>query len=446
MKAYRIPVLLLGLIWLAPARAAGPFELFGVSPRGKAMAGAQTAVASDYSAAFYNPAGLTRQPALNWGLGAHLVQPNLRIELEQPLPADSWLEPEEPHTEGGLTLGFDFPVGGKLGDHLALGLALYLPATEIARIKVPDPAVPHYYLYQGGAARMEVMPALAVRWLDWLATGFGLRATGGFDGPARYAIDPIAGSVEKREFDTGLVYELAPTAGLTLGPFWGLRLGLVYRGALGMPIAFPNELAVAGLDIDVTVDTGAAAVVYSPHTVAAGLSFELDDGTLIVAVDLQYMFWSLSPDPSAVFTVTAEGEGLETLGLGDALNMPAPGMERTVVPGFKDTLIPRVGVEWRPLDILVLRGGYFFQPTHIPDQTTGSNYVDSSLHAVAAGIGFAFRDPWELFEQQISIDLSVQAFLLTGRSARKADANDPVGNWRAGGQLFEGSLAISYTY
>jgi long-chain fatty acid transport protein len=445
MTPCRLIALLVALVCGAPASAAGPFELFGFNPRAKAMGGAQAATANDYTATFYNPALLTTRATLNFGAAIGVVQPNAFIELEQPQPDGSRYAPELPGTEGGLALGFDFPVGGKLGDHLAIGLGAYLPATEIARIRVLDPVVPQFYLYESGAARMEVMPAVAVRWLDWLSTGVGLRATGGLSGPTYYTVDPVAGTVEHREFDTALVYRFAPTLGVALGPFYGFRLGATYRGALSMLVNFPNNLDLAGMDLGMAMRVG-TETVYSPHTAVLGIAYQAFEGALTLSADLQYVRWSDAPDPSVSFALDTEGDDLEHLGLGDALDIPAPGMEREVRPAFRDTLVPRAGLEFAPLDFLFVRAGYYYQPTPVPNQTSGSNYVDNNAHALSSGVGVVFSDPLEIFANPISVDASAQVLLLMERSARKANGNDPVGDWRAGGQVFDFALSIIYAY
>jgi len=428
-----------------PLSAAGPFELTGFNPRNKSMAGAQTAIADDYTATFYNPALLATRHSLNFGAALSVVYPNTTIALEQQLAEDSPYQPELPGFEGGAALGFDFPVGGKIGDRLAIGLGVYLPATEVARIRTLDPMVPQFYLWESGMGRLEVMPAVAVRWFDWLTTGVGIRATGGLIGPTRFQVDPVAGTESHREFDTALKYQIAPTMGIALGPLFGLRLGGVYRGALGMPIDFPSHIGVDGTDIEAEIRFGSINI-YSPHTISIGAAYTFLDNRITLSVDLQYLRWSDAPDPSVQFGIDTSGNDLDRLGIGDSLDIPAPGLERTVVPGFQDTLVPRAGLEFFPVEFLAVRCGYFYRPTPLPNQTSGSNYVDNNTHGLTSGVGLTFQDPLEAFANPITIDASAQVLILAERSARKDDASDPVGNWKAGGQIFDFAIAVTYSY
>ena len=56
------------LAWGTTAEA-NPLDAFGFGSRGAAMANAGAADASDFSANYYNPAGLARAPALEYSLG-----------------------------------------------------------------------------------------------------------------------------------------------------------------------------------------------------------------------------------------------------------------------------------------------------------------------------------------------------------------------------------------
>ena len=48
------------------------------------------------------------------------------------------------------------------------------------------------------------------------------------------------------------------------------------------------------------------------------------------------------------------------------------------VPKWKDTWIPRIGIEYYPVPIIALRGGYFYELSPIPDQV--------GVHITAVGI------------------------------------------------------------
>ena len=62
-----------------------PFDNFGLGSRSAAMAGAMTAVADDFSAALYNPAGLVETGRMEISLGYFYAHPRLETYW-----ADQW--------------------------------------------------------------------------------------------------------------------------------------------------------------------------------------------------------------------------------------------------------------------------------------------------------------------------------------------------------------------
>jgi hypothetical protein len=68
------------LAGLSPAAAAAnPLDTFGFGSRGAAMGGAQAADVHDFSANYYNPAGLARAKALEIGVGYFRADHSLYI-------------------------------------------------------------------------------------------------------------------------------------------------------------------------------------------------------------------------------------------------------------------------------------------------------------------------------------------------------------------------------
>jgi len=109
-------------------------------------------------------------------------------------------------------------------------------------------------------------------------------------------------------------------------------------------------------------------------------------------------------------------------------------------PDFDDIFIPRIGVEYILNKHFVLRSGYIYQPTSVPDQKGMSNYLDSNKHVISFGGGVTFHDPWDFIETPINIDLVFQAQLFEKRSVIKDDPEDPVGNYTIDGEIFLGGI------
>jgi long-subunit fatty acid transport protein len=105
-----------------------------------------------------------------------------------------------------------------------------------------------------------------------------------------------------------------------------------------------------------------------------------------------------------------------------------------------------LGVEYRFSDRFALRGGSFYRPTPVPRQSApGTNVLDASAIGVGAGVGFAFRDPLEVFEEPIRIDLATQAAFLLEREANKDDF-DEVPPYRYSATVFGLTAAVRYQF
>jgi long-chain fatty acid transport protein len=68
---------------------------------------------------------------------------------------------------------------------------------------------------------------------------------------------------------------------------------------------------------------------------------------------------------------------------------------------WEDTLQVRVGAEWKIDTIFALRGGYYYDPSPIPDDTFDTMWPDADKHTFSLGGGINFTD-------SLSLDLVVQ--------------------------------------
>src|SRR5260370_25035983 len=94
------------LLWCALplGAAAQPMDLYGFGPRSMAMGGVQAAADGDYSAAYYNPALLSKGSV---GVGFNYGVPSMYINADAPLPA---LSSQTPVDYAGITVGAASPL------------------------------------------------------------------------------------------------------------------------------------------------------------------------------------------------------------------------------------------------------------------------------------------------------------------------------------------------
>jgi hypothetical protein len=447
-----LPALIVGALLLGafpwPARAS-TYEVWGADARAAAMGGTQTALSRGGASNFYNPARLSLEEDIRLDLDLRLSMPTAQIQTDRALTEDDPIAPRLPNNHAGFGLGVVIPFSGLLEDRAFFGLSVYLPAQQVMIVRALDPAQPFLYLYDSSPAHIEVIPALSIKWWDFLSTGFGLRAGGGLSGPLSFGADFISGTSSHQEMDTWMPYRLSPTAGISLGPFgggWGqLAFGLDYRESLHTPVDLESTIPIGGVNAEFAMSIDAMAN-FTPRTVTLGMAYLFGD-RIQAGVDLQYAFWSEAPDPAPNLFLDVRGDDLEALGLEDGLDVPQPGRSRNGDPAFSDTLNFRMGLESQFYDGgLILRGGYGYRPTPIPAQTTGTNFVDSDSHQLAIGVGSNFSLPWNLLENPLELSLTWQSHVFSPRSVIKESPDDPVGDWRLTGAMHNGMVGARYLF
>src|SRR5689334_20134146 len=111
-------------VFLAAPAQASPFELYGFDARALGTADAASPVATDPSSVYNNPAGLVQSKTFRFLISGHgSVYRASVVSQDDTKPLDCAFC--HPPSSGGVTLGLQFPLGGKLHDVVSLGLGLY---------------------------------------------------------------------------------------------------------------------------------------------------------------------------------------------------------------------------------------------------------------------------------------------------------------------------------
>lgn len=423
---------------LVPGTAAASLlDIYGFNPRGTAMGNAQAAVADDYTATFYNPAAMTQRKQINVGAGFIATVPSLHIDRDA---HHSDVPNELPPSFAGVNLGALFPLGGLLENRLAIGLALYLPTLNLLRAEGIDAQVPQYYLFQNLPDKYDLLGAAAFEFGPWLSVGAGVQVLAGLDGAVDLHVDLTNRTVAQRAVNVEVSPVAAPTVGLFSRPIAPLRLGASWRGALSLDYRLPTRLVITEL-VDLNLDIG-GTVLYSPHVFNVGAAWTFSAIDLVASAEVSHALWSRAPDPSPRFEIDIEGDLVRGIGLGDRLDV---GNGADIELGFVDTTTVRLGLEQRPTESLAVRAGYAFRPTPAPVPTEAFNYIDGDAHLLSLGAGVSFRDPLEIRENQLHLDVAWQLTLLNEvRVEKTLGARDPVGDYSAGGRIHSISVSLRH--
>ncbi len=422
-----------------PARA-NFWDIYGFNPRAIGLAGTHTAIADDFTAIHYNPAGLTAARGVGFGFALAVTRPSLSLDFDRP----PQIQPLDPPNATAITFGSTFSLAGDgAAGRITLGLGISVPTRSLLNGQALDPAIPHWTMYHALPERIVANLGVGVLPLEWLSLGLGVQLLAGLGGELDYELDVVAGRFSRKTVLFEISPQAAPIVGLELRPIEGLRVGATYRRRMSADVDLPVSLVVTGL-ADLRVDTS-FVVQYMPDQVALGASYRYEPWGLLASAEVTWAAWSQAPDPSVSSRLDVGGSLFEGTGIADALDVPAPGEERSVDLAFRDIWIPRVGVE-KDLGDFTLRAGYALRPSPAPLQTSGTNYVDGTAHHIGLGSSLRWTDPWGLFRNPLIADLGLQAVVLPERGHQKIDANDPVGSFRASGVIWVFGFALRYLF
>jgi hypothetical protein len=366
---------------------ASPLDLFGVGARSPGLASTGVAQATDYDAAYLNPAGLADTRGKHFTIGTMAGELYLYRDRER---VDTDLIT-------GLIIGGALPLrmGGVMRDRLGLGFGFHIPTEAINRVRHPLPGVPTHILLENRAQVVSLQGAVGVRVNQRLSLGLGMLILAELRGNIDVTSDASGRFTSFSEQQ--MLARLAPIAGARYQASENLSIGTVFRGVSrsDYDILVTNNL---GDTLPVTLPTVriAGTSQYDPLTVAieAGWSWRPN---LVFTGQLAYQRWSAYPAPTT---------------------NPVDGGEPTTSPAFHDIAVPRLAIEWHAsvgrthIDV---RGGYSFFMSPAPEMDGVESLLDNHRHIGSAGLGLE----WPNTDWPVRIDAWVQMHVLMPRTHEK---------------------------
>ncbi|MCS6796971.1 MAG: outer membrane protein transport protein [Myxococcota bacterium] len=431
----------------APSLARGQaMDGFGMGSRAAALAGAVSADVEDWSAHYYNPAGVARAGRLRLGLGWFGVLFDMHVD-----DASSPLDPVR-----GAVFGFVLPVCvGTVP--LAVGLGAHLPDARISRSRALPRQRPRWEMYDNRPHRAYLAAHVAVEPVDdvRLGVGLGFLSTSRTSLDLRGRLDALNPSASRLEHavtgDLGAVRY--PQAGLQWDASRHLSLGVVYRHeyALDTSLLARARASITGVGepIPGSLDLRTASVnAFVPRQLSVGVAFRPDDRWRI-GMEVTWIDWSSYR--SSIGSTDARLEIAVPPELRDLIRVPDEIPSTRPIPaGFRDRWVPRAGVEhvvatggtWS----LTARGGYLFESTPVPDQRGFSNLLDNDRHLFCAGLGLRTQALRPTIPGWTAIDFHVQMGFVPERVTRKDSLVDRVGDHRFGGRMLAGGLTAEVVF
>lgn len=429
------------LLVATPARG-NPVDAFSFGGRAPAMGGAQTADARDGSAGFVNPALLAWFDRIHLEVGYQAAHPRLTLDGRD-------LEVDDVR---GLTLAVSSP--GRLGPvELGIGVGLFLPDTQLTRIRYLPTGQPRFVLYDNRPQRLVLAVNGAARIGDRLAVGVGIGYLADTSGGV--ALDGRLGYPDAEASELGLAVDvdLPPISYPQAGVAWKandwLTCGAMFRGGFDhvadLSIALDGTIGAEGLepiveDAHLFVES-LVSDRFQPAQFSVGLA-AAPTAAITLTLDAAYARWSTFDNPATRIDIELDaGE------FNDLFELPdTSALER---PGFRDIVIVRVGGEHvaRGARVdLATRAGYAYEPSPAPEQRGRENFADSDKHLVSAGGGVTLHHLGEVMPGPLSIDAFVAVTALESRRHRKRSPVDPIGDYTSAGHILSAGLATSWQF
>ena len=412
-KTVRLLLVSVGL--LVAARAYGQtgqmLDEYGASPKSIAMGQAFTAIADDFSAAYYNPAGLTQTKGIvEMSMGGFYAQQNATAVMEYvPFRHDNDMPSEitgQRANKGfiiGIASSLDVPSLVKAYPwfrRFAFGMVFWLNYPELLIYDTgPEPYRPHFFRYDEGFALMAMVASVAFEVTPWLSLGGGafmsqktysrqevysaLNHMGTIPG---WPADEVFGSRLSIWSKAEIV--VVPTLGLlfkppvkslqdrlSLGISWRkeskshhARGPLIVNVGIEDPDGEPTEIGWRNF-----VSTTLSSIVgFQPQQLTVGLAGQ-PTKRLSLAVDVTWKEYS------------------EYVTYGDV--KPDPPFEDTIVPrfGVEYAFDPRFSSRWLSwMALIAIRGGYYFEPTPVSSADKSHNIFDTDQDVVSTGFQIDF--------------------------------------------------------
>ncbi len=366
-----LTLLSLSLLIFSPETKAGNVDTFGIGAKATSLGGAFSAYADDPFAVYYNPAGLTQIDTPTLSVGSEVLNPHLKIHNYRAVDGDG--NRVEPYgasftdTSDNLIaphFGFATP----LWENLYFGIAAYVPYG--LHIKWSDDPSKNPAVYNGFESyyvRGVVTPTLAVKLTDRFSAGFGISFGRSDAGTQRRIYAPSIPTLNGRVIEGNLHddFNVSFNVGFLYRIYDNLSVGVTYRSRTKTD--FKGTVEVKGID-----KVGASTSIDHPDQLQLGLKYQ-PNKRLTLTADVVWTNWSIINGYTVKF------------------DRPLLGKTEEYFPrDWKDTRQLRLGIEYKWSDFLTLRGGYFYDPSPIPDHTFDMLWPDADKKTYSVGAGLHF--------------------------------------------------------
>jgi len=368
MNARIAASIVLALFLLISISYPNGLSLNSVGPKSLGMGGAFVGLANDYTAIFWNPAGLTQLQKNTFGVFATDIIPMGTYKLpaakvDTKTMTNHYIAPNIMATQ---RFGFS--------DKAVFGLGIYVPAglgAEWSGDDLKNAAGGKVYLWKTKIGIIDISPVVGYQISNEVSVGLALNIF-----HSSFDLDrPGGGGINYSETSTGWGYAVTfsglvkPTEQFSIGATLRTRTWVKMDGSATDPLAqVLNPSAPVGSDFTRTMGW--------PMWIAGGIAYH-PLNNLVLTADVQYSQWSSTEN-----SFTAAYTDPQFNGVMKATNLNVLTMH------WNDVTQIRVGGNYTVNENLDIRAGYYHDPAPAPDATLNVLFPSISYNAITFGAGY----------------------------------------------------------
>lgn len=366
MRKILKPLVVLGLISiLTLGLYSNGLNVNSMGAKATAMGGAFIGLADDYSAVFWNPAGLTQMKDSSFSLMVDAVIPKMTYKSDllgidatskskiYPIPFAGYFKPISPK----LVVGFAI--------YAPSGIGAAWKGEDLTAFNWPDPTA---YTWESMVLAVTASPTIAYKFSDKFSIGLALNLNYGM------LKEELAAVGQYTENISGMAF--GATIGALFKPHKMLSIGVTYRMPSKFKLSGTADMpALALLGLSGTSDL--EREITWPMWVGVGIALKPTE-KLTITADAQYTNWGKMDVVAATFS----DAGWNAIGLGQGLTLDLQ---------WEDATQLRFGFEYLVTKCMALRAGFYTDPA--PGPLTRLNIMLPSPDGNWLTLGFGLKKP-----------------------------------------------------
>jgi long-chain fatty acid transport protein len=380
MKAILIGVM--SLVLLSSLAWANGLNLNSLGSRAQAMGGAFVALADDFSAIFWNPAGMGFFKTMQVGGYGTLIMPSGTYTLTVPVLGEVVNASTQHKAYPGGMAAFYYPITPEL----VAGIGVYTPSglgsswngSDLAFLNTPYATT---YDWSSKIGMITIAPGVAYKVSDSISVGATLNINYAMFDVNQWAKTAVLPSPP---YPPGTIFNLGQYAeddnGWGIGGTFGVLVKPIDKLSLGLTVKTPSKITLKGTAslsgfplLGLPGSSDVSRDITWPLLIQGGVAFKPMDKLTIVA-DLQWTEWSTIDKITSVYADTlwaSEMAGRDVIYL-----------------NWKDALQIRAGAEYKITDAVAVRAGYMHDPAPAPITTMNILLPSYDFDTITAGVGY----------------------------------------------------------